>query len=1654
MAEQTNKTKTISFAGRTLDQNELVKKARAYQTAWMDNQGLTGDMRKDFESEFNDILDGLTTGRYTITDSGALAGKGAGKASLYDKKTGARIDGTNGSANRRGTEYSAAAHVMGYLNGMAGRLSDYKGSDTTETKSKSSTWDKSKSMGQYISDQIFGEGNPFSKAQLVRWADNFDAVGADGKRATTGRTDFIKKQLEAYKSDLLSGKFGEIDEADRNAEIQKIDRLLQGGLDSWEVGKFAPWASHLLFTDKDYYESDAERQAATEAAEKERIEAALKNGENPYAEDSDEYKARARELKQNELNNAYAAWVNGTYSPTTTSRTFAQSGYRTSDNELASILSNLQKTDDNYFKNFYSSLAKDINGGLDELEASYNPSTNWLGNDPGGGGYFAHWNQTDENGLRAVAEDSVFAPIASVIEPTRVFGNGAISEPRYFTPSLYKQFAYTTILEQLRKAGDLEDYKVGDNEYALLDTMDKDGNVLVYRYSYNKPTIVKTNIRKYRDSGSDLLWQKIAEKYATLNNIDLSDGTSGRKFTLAFRKEGGVLSAQEGTRLKAASPDKAFEESLENMSPEQRDKAIKARQVEQANNREIRGWDDLTSIEKVRIAGIGADVASAVAAFAPGYGTAAGAVLGVGSTLGNLWADINDPSVTSGQVWTQLGTNLGMDLISLVPGTGSFATAGKVMKAAKTVAPALLGALSLSTVPGAYKAAQKLVNGENLTVGELKDLSYGISALTGGVRYGKALHTQKQILKGAPKTERNIRYLNKDGEFKTHKVTEAQESQILNAKSEDEALSILHSITGDADAKFEGDVTYGKKLGWLNRKPKFGDKINPTEDAAFVQKIASDNERSKESLLRFGKSTVAGDERTGFLGAVDRRMAQLDAATGGDVRLFATNRELALGGRGKNGYNARVGSVLENERAAAEALKAERAAKAKATRAANKEAKAKAAAETEEAQRVFAEGLQNKQYKVDAEVKSIYDDLAPVNRAKHEATKGGDAAAIQARIDANNAEIATNESAFGATSRQDFETRWAEMQAAKASNPTKPTSNEYTADVNARIAETTKQIKALQQAIDSRGVAGKNPTPKQSSEMASLQQTLKDLRAEHKVARAKQLAAEKTWNLAQEAERQGAVGAKLVEGYKQQDALQKALDDVVNATRKSSKAYNAVSKRLGKLKKAQTEPLTDVTKKDLRKAMQATLGDAEPITTERVKNFRTFLTDLVDKGVSEAKIREILADKTLLQQAKAAYKFRDGGTLTKTFNAQVQFAKNGYVIKAYVGTSVPEPEKPKPTTPATTPTGTICNPTGTIGNPTGTIGSSVSQTDPVDGTINPFTFGTKKEPIGYGYNPTDLAISALESSKYGLTQGINGAIFNVMSGMRGVHEMPFMQHYRQWSAKPLEDQIAKNNASFNQLAKNMRSAYASPEAGIAASIVLEEKKANANTPLALQANEQIKTTVDQENAVGIANAKDRHDVGWRNKQGDVALSNARLKAFADYLHKLGTTASQNITARQYGMAKAGIANDNRAYQAAMSQDPTVSMAKNTYQELIRKKALNKDSWTEQDETALREATLNYKFAASQFTDFWNATHLGTTGTPYAGYGITYNPNGGDFFSLIYRRGGKMEAAEIEKTRRQYEKIYHDSMKLMVTESNKKLRNSAYAYYRKLFMHSK
>jgi hypothetical protein len=114
-----------------------------------------------------------------------------------------------------------------------------------------------------------------------------------------------------------------------------------------------------------------------------------------------------------------------------------------------------------------------------------------------------------------------------------------------------------------------------------------------------------------------------------------------------------------------------------------------------------------------------ADVVSAIAAFAPGWGTVGSGAIGLGSTLTNLGNDLfhEDSTASVGEAFGNAGINLAMDAIGLVPGWGVSAKAKKMGSILKGVASTVILGFSAYGLYNAINSFEKLMNNpDDMTV--------------------------------------------------------------------------------------------------------------------------------------------------------------------------------------------------------------------------------------------------------------------------------------------------------------------------------------------------------------------------------------------------------------------------------------------------------------------------------------------------------------------------------------------------------------------------------------------------------------------------------------------------------------------------------------------------------------------------------------------------------------------------------------------------------------------------------------------------------------------------------------------------------------------------------------------------------------------------
>lgn len=263
----------------------------------------------------------------------------------------------------------------------------------------------------------------------------------------------------------------------------------------------------------------------------------------------------------------------------------------------------------------------------------------------------------------------------------------------------------------------------------------------------------------------------------------------------SVRKAQIISRAQLGMKLqtraeKEAAKEKENKKALSNPNtPED-----KKRQI--ASQRKP-GDTEFTATDIARISAAGMDVASALSAFVPVYGTAISAGTGLISSLTNFGADMSDKSVSAGDMWKNLGTNIAMDAVGLVPGFGTAGKAGKITKTLIKYVPKIVTALSVANAlsPESRASWAKLASNESLTVKDWQNIAAGCSALAGVSRGAVGHFNAHTMAKGTKTKDFNITA--SDG--KQYKVTAEQLETLKKQKSLEDINKEFKKLHPDAE---------------------------------------------------------------------------------------------------------------------------------------------------------------------------------------------------------------------------------------------------------------------------------------------------------------------------------------------------------------------------------------------------------------------------------------------------------------------------------------------------------------------------------------------------------------------------------------------------------------------------------------------------------------------------------------------------------------------------------------------------------------------------------------------------------------------------------------------------------------------------------------
>lgn len=322
--------------------------------------------------------------------------------------------------------------------------------------------------------------------------------------------------------------------------------------------------------------------------------------------------------------------------------------------------------------------------------------------------------------------------------------DGSVNVEKFLEDKLFRDYHNVDVIEQ-EFLSDPYNPKWDNHRKVFLDQMIKDGvaqqvpEMPGFYYIPRATDRTTSTALVYNPStrqmfntfiGNTSVWDNIMADYKRQQNwINPEDRY--------MRKEGGVLRYQYGGFMKSMMQER--EQNLQERAKES-GKTVERQEASEryinSDNKSLTNPDaGFTNVEWARLAAGGADIVSALSAWAPGAGTAVSLGTGLGSTVANLYADIADDSVSAWDTTKNTVLNLGMDLVGLVPGGGAAGKFAKIGKNLVKVAPKVLALIGTAghalNTPQYINSWSKLSTDEKLDAQDWNNILSSIQAILG-----------------------------------------------------------------------------------------------------------------------------------------------------------------------------------------------------------------------------------------------------------------------------------------------------------------------------------------------------------------------------------------------------------------------------------------------------------------------------------------------------------------------------------------------------------------------------------------------------------------------------------------------------------------------------------------------------------------------------------------------------------------------------------------------------------------------------------------------------------------------------------------------------------------------------------------------------------
>lgn len=323
-------------------------------------------------------------------------------------------------------------------------------------------------------------------------------------------------------------------------------------------------------------------------------------------------------------------------------------------------------------------------------------------------------------------------------------------------------------------------------------------------FDYNNYTTMVYNptTRQYRESS-----MLVNDALRRLANAHYDSTRTSKK------ENGGVLYMQFGGTYSAganyssyqqqrAQEKKTKEEETVRQKAESKGRTTEEQKVADRKPGSITSGD-WTGADYTRLASIVADIGSLGAAYVPVYGTAASAVLGVGSSLANYGADVSENGFKLGDLGS-LAMNLGLDTVGLIPGLGTAAKGSKMLKTAVKYLPKTLSLLAAYnyTGPAIESMKKAMTPGADLTVDDWRNIAEGFKMVLQGGKGVKRTVQARNLKKDLATGNKVLTTLG----GKEVSVTPAQLSEIRSHRKLEDQEAALQLLLKDDNLRLAGDL--------------------------------------------------------------------------------------------------------------------------------------------------------------------------------------------------------------------------------------------------------------------------------------------------------------------------------------------------------------------------------------------------------------------------------------------------------------------------------------------------------------------------------------------------------------------------------------------------------------------------------------------------------------------------------------------------------------------------------------------------------------------------------------------------------------------------------------------------------------------------------